>query len=261
MGDLLKRVAPKVFARDLLANFNDMFGMEKARFKQTEIKRELTSFFGNITIGECKKKLLITSFSLGGGSLTSLPHYQPVVFHNLANDKNSNDLPVVDALLRSSAAPAGYFPIYQGHIDGGIWGNNPTPALIAEVARNSFDEWKLGFLKFRSSLTKKLDSLRVLSFGTGMNIRSITAENESADWGVVPWLRKGHLLELFTGDASTVSLHYFSKSLLGPKYHRIQPILKENIDLHEYQKMELLEKLGKELDISPTLKWLGDYWR
>lgn len=261
--DALKEVSLKVFRQRFKDKISDWFGLDKARFELTEIKDLLDYFFKDKTLGECKKKVLITSFCLKYHKQAN-PHYRPVVFHNLNNKRNNNQLTIKDACLRSCAAPGGYFPIYQGHVDGGLWANNPTLALVAEILHKA----KRGEKKSKFDLLYRLydklhetsiNNLKILSVGTGTSSRFV--EESDADWGLIPWVRKGHFIDIITGDAVTQSINYYCQSMLGRRYHRVQPPLKKSIDLADYANIPTLESIGINHDITETMKWLRRNWK
>lgn len=85
----------------------------------TELLRSMliTSFSG--TLSQLPKKVVIPTFCLDKSSVSGLDktehNWGPVVQSNF--NPIFADLPIVDAALRSSAAPT-YFPIYQNFIDG-----------------------------------------------------------------------------------------------------------------------------------------------
>lgn len=141
----------------------------------------------------------------------------PVIQHNLPRRTNLlsptvaaiemhwlNDVSLVEAVLRSSAAPT-YFPGRHNHLDGGVVANNPSLAAWTLVVDGATD------------LPDKGD-VRALSISTGRFPNALQAGRK----GKLGWLRP--LVDVFIdGGASLASDH--CSVLLGPRYHRFSPVL------------------------------------
>lgn len=97
---------------------------------------------------------------------------------------SADSLSLVDAALATSAAPT-FFPPHGEFIDGGCVANNPT--VVA--------------LDFAEHLGIPLDSLRILSIGTGYSTAPIRAE---ASWGKAQWIEP--LVEIFTDGVAQLAI-------------------------------------------------------
>lgn len=102
------------------------------RYSGDTLKDKLQEIFRNQIIGDAKTDLFITA--------TSLDNYEGVYFTNLG-DQLLREIPLVDAILASTAAPT-YFPAYKpesqerNFIDGGMWANAPALAAISFVNKD-----------------------------------------------------------------------------------------------------------------------------
>ena len=230
---------PKIFEREsFLEEVDDLWNLAGAKYYNNQLKKSLTAVFGDDTLSDLPRRTLITSFALRHEE----KFWQPVVFHNFPNVKASPDLSVVDALLRSSAAPT-YFPVYQDHCDGGVWGNNPSMSAVAAAG----DEYVGG---------QKLSNISVLSIGTGR--LSMQLKGGKRDLGAVDWFQKG-LVEILL-DGNVEASHYYSKSLLGPRYQRVQVDLDQNVKLDDVKSIGKMIAYADAVDLSPILEWLQGFW-
>jgi len=102
--------------------------------------------FGNATLGDCPRLLLIPTLNVVTGASR--------VFRSGANSAD-RDILIADAVLASTAAPT-FFPSAQvagsTFVDGALWANNPAMLALLEARDLSG-----GFL----------DNLRLLSLGCG----------------------------------------------------------------------------------------------
>jgi predicted acylesterase/phospholipase RssA len=112
--------------------------------------------FGNKTLGDSRKPLVITSYNLGEDDiyLFKTPHHPDLV--------RDWRVPAWQVALATSAAPT-YFPLSRDiHdmrlVDGGIWANNPTMVGIIEAADifgASFDQISVLNLGTSSEILKR----------------------------------------------------------------------------------------------------------
>jgi patatin-like phospholipase/acyl hydrolase len=221
----------------LRGQVNDLWNLEGAKYDSAGLRKFLHTIFQNLTLGSFSSRILITSFDLRYKA-----GWEPAVFHNFDSPKASKDLLVVDAIMRSTAAPT-YFPVYQKYTDGGVWGNNPSMAAIAAAVDSMVGRIPL-------------KEISVLSIGTGRlatNIR--TAAN---DLGVLDWVKSG-LIDLLL-DGNIESSHYYSKSLLGASYKRVQLKLNEKIKIDSQKAIPTMIMEAERYDIEPIVEWMQGFW-
>lgn len=177
----------------------------------------------NPTLSDLQKKVVIPAVKLNDATLGS---WVPVFLDNFSK----NPLPLVDAMLRSSAAPT-YFPSYQGYIDGGVVVNNPSLLAIC----TALDPTKGN---------REIKEIHLLSIGTGLPKDAIVA-NEDLDWGIAEWLvynpfsmntsSPSHPIIDVMQDTSVELTDELSAQILGKRYLRISPELQEAITLDDWQ--------------------------
>lgn len=233
-----------VFADSLLDNIRDLGNAVGAQYSLQGLKRELVAVFGDMRLRDLPKKVLISSFDLDnnppkpGRQRT----WKPKFFHNYPGPDSDGDELVVDVALRTSAAPS-YFPIYQGYIDGGVVANNPSMCALAQALD-------------ASTGGQRLVDLALLSLSTGRYLHYLVAEN--SDWGWVQWARP--MIDLvLEGTADAVD--YQCARVMGRRYHRLDPVLPEPIDLDDVSQIPALLALAESVDLTLTEEWLGKYFR
>ena len=157
----------------------------KADYTSDTLREIVKQVLGDITLGDLKKKVLISAFDLDNETIKpgNPRTWKAKFFHNFDQDDPDYMEKVVDVAARTSAAPT-YFPIYQGYIDGGVVANNPTMCAVAQALEPKYGK-------------QKLTDLAVLSIGTGSNPNFLTEIN--ASWGLVKWAP--HLIGLMMDGA------------------------------------------------------------
>jgi patatin-like phospholipase/acyl hydrolase len=123
---------PEVFADTMFDNVRDLGNAIGAQYGNVNLKRVLTEYFGNKTLGDLPHKVLISSFDLDNGpdNPAQLRTWKPKFFHNFPGPDSDGKELVVDVAMRTAAAPS-FFPVYQGYADGGVFANNPSMAAGA----------------------------------------------------------------------------------------------------------------------------------
>jgi uncharacterized protein len=237
--EFFQAYGPKIFAKDsFLDDVSDLWDLKGARYSTKPLKSSLEKVFDDKTLGQLKRRTLITSYDLRHPD----GYWQPVVFHNYESVGNSRDLSLVSACLRSSAAPT-YFPAYELHTDGGVWGNNPSASALAAACDAYVGRQKLG-------------QVSLLSLGTGRS--PMVLSGAKRDLGVVDWLEKG-LIDILL-DGNIEASHYYCRSFLRPSYQRLQWNLPDEIKLDDVSRMDELIEIADSIDLSPILEWLQGFW-
>ena len=169
------------------------------------------------------------------------------IFYNNFEHSPYLNTRVIDAALSSSAAPL-YFPSHDNHIDGGVMANNPSTAAIC-------------IAKDKSAGNQKLENIRLLSVGTGLNSLKITAD--TTDWGAIQWVLYPEppipiVSILFDGVIEADEL--FSSQLLGKRYFRLNPSLNKSVSLDDYTEIPYLVDIAEKYDLSATVNWIKRNW-
>lgn len=119
-----------------------------AKYDSTPLREALKGCFGENTLGDSTKRLVIPSLNLENGEVYI---YKTAHHRRLERDYKKK---AVDVALATAAAPT-YFPAHQSAtgtplIDGGMWANNPVALAVVEAI--AVLEWPR-------------DSLKILSLG------------------------------------------------------------------------------------------------
>jgi patatin-like phospholipase/acyl hydrolase len=241
--ELYEKLGSKVFEKNLLREITDLSTLVGSHYSNGPLKEELTHTFGDMTLAELPKKVLISSFELDYQPSDSLkPHmWKAKFFHNFPGPDSDGDQKVVDVALRTSAAPT-YFPIYQGYVDGGVVANNPSMCALAQA----IDAPTGGH---------SLREINLLSLGCGLNPHFI-AEQDSA-WGMVQWVP--HLINLML-EGSVGLADYQCRQVLGPRYLRLNPILPLEVPLDGVNQIPLLKEIAVNADISQAVAFVKKYY-
>lgn len=127
--EIFETSAPAVFSRDgkkFIDSVLSFKGWAKPAYSSEALRSALQEALGDITLGDCPRPLTIPALDVVTGT--------PRVFRSGHHPEGKGDrqIPVLDAVLASTAAPV-LFPSAKvagsSYIDGGMWANNP--ALIA----------------------------------------------------------------------------------------------------------------------------------
>ena len=242
-GDVVSLFAERgdeIFTPSSLADdIEDLWDLTGAKYTNKGLKRVLSDVFKQQTLGSLEKKILVTAFDLRHPT----GRWQPAVFQNIGGPTATPELSVLDAIMRSTAAPT-YFPVYQKFADGGVWGNHPGMAALA-AALNPY----VGNARF--------DKVSVLSIGTGRNPMQLrTAKN---DLGSVDWLKNG-IVDLLL-DGSMEAIDYYLKSILGPRYFRVQfdiPLVEVKLD--DLDQVQTMIGFADGYDGRDLRAWMEGFW-
>lgn len=229
----------EVFADSRWDNWRDLGHAVRAQYSNAPLKKVLTHEFGDMTLGDLPRRVVIAAFDLENDPSNPLPlrTWKAKFFHNFPGRDSDAHERVVDVAMRTSAAPS-YFPIYQGYIDGGVVAGNPSMTALAQALEPNTGGQVLG-------------NVSVLSVGTGRNARYVPAQ--ASDWGWVQWAP--HIIDLVLDGTSGVA-DYECRQLLGPRYHRLNPFLPERIDLDDVAKIPRLREIAERVMLEPALDWL-----
>lgn len=244
-----------IFRDSFLDDVRDIYFTRGAKYSNKNLAQVLDERFGEATLGDLDRKVLIPTFDLDNGSYDyrNPRRWKPKFFHNYdegdpgASDKGEL---IVDVALRSSAAPI-YFPTYQGYVDGFVVANNPSMCALSQVLH---------------STDTVLDDIVVLSLGTGLNPRFFP--EQEADWGLRQWLfqlrlrqQKMYAMPLIymMWEASVDTANYQCRQLIGDKFHRLDPVMPVVVDIDAVDQMDVLAEVGLDIDIAETVDWIKQY--
>lgn len=246
-----------IFQDSLLDNMRDLGFVRGARYSNRHLKQALIERFGSHTLGDLKKKVLVAAFDLDNGSvnLDKPRMWKAKFFHNFSGDDSDADERIVEVALRSSAAPT-YFPVYQGYVDGFVVANNPSMCALTQV---------IG-AEDRAESAEMTD-IALLAVGTGLNQRYLPQKD--ADWGLRQWAiqfpRRQHQLYVMPliymmWEGSVDLANYQCRQLLGDRFHRLDALLPQLVDIDSVGQMALLNDVANKMDLKRVLQWLDAHF-
>lgn len=175
---------------------------------QEPLKAALQEVFGERTLADSSKRLVIPAFSLDSNNvyLFKTPHHE-----RLRRDWR---VPLWQVALATSAAPT-YFPAssYTGGVrlvDGGVWANNPSVVGIAEAV---------------SMLGVPLTDIRLFNLGTSTPVKK--RPNRLTEGGQLAWMLQATDVVLAAQGCSTYGL---AGHLIGPdSISRLDPVVPDGL--------------------------------
>jgi len=210
-----------------------------AYFTQDELASTLYDIFGEATMADLQRKVVLPAINLGD---EDDEHWGPELIHNL--DDRYASLPLVEAALRIAAMPI-LFPMHSQHADAAMLANNPAITAVAKTL-----EYHPG----------KLKDIRVLSIGTGDNPLSLYGSDP--DLGYAGWMMDHKIpfaLMQATIESSSQLTDYQCSQIVTPAHHhRINPKLARPWLMHEHKAQFIVEAtdIAEDTSIEPTVEWL-----
>lgn len=243
LRNLFINSGPKIFDDSWLDDLVDLGKLRGADYAISPLRRELQRLFGSATLGQLKKRVLITSFDLDNED----PYrrtWKPKLFHNFNGRGNDRSAPVYRVGLYTSAAPT-YFPSVDGYIDGGVYASNPSMCALAQTQDK------------RYSPTPSIDQVVLFSLGTGTSLQYI--KGRSHDWGYVQWVKP--LMNLML-DGTTGIADYQCRQILDDRYQRFAPAFPpgQSVPMDDAAKIPYLIEFAESLSIRKAVNWLKKQW-
>ena len=239
-----EKAARYIFADSFLGDFRELWKQAEANYSNKNLRKLLESQFGSMRLQDLDKRVAIITFDLDNEARSAAKNrtWEPKIFHNCSGYKSDGNELVVDVALRAVAMPT-FFPTYQGYCDGGMVANNPAMMALA----NALDH-RVG--------DSKLNQIKLLSLGAGKAGHFVKGNNH--DWGAAQWASKMLYIAL---EGSIELVNFEAKTLLGERFHRVDPVLREVVSPDNWKKIPELIDLAKEYNLEPTLKWLKTHWK
>ena len=245
--DLYINAGPRIFDDSIWDDIRDLGKTIGADYSNKVLKKELRNIFGDMKLGDLKKKVTIPTFDLDNEAIDDTKRtWKPKIFHNYPGSDSDAESLAADVALYTSAAPT-YFPVADGYIDGGVFANNPSLVAIAQAISQSNAK----------SERARIDEIVLLSVGTGVSLSYIKGNN--LDWGYAQWVKP--LLNILSDGVAGIS-DYQARQILGERYQRFQVIFApdESIPLDAVRKIPRMNEIGSSCDISKIRTWIEQYW-
>jgi patatin-like phospholipase/acyl hydrolase len=234
-----------IFDDSWLDDLRDLGRIAGAEYDLKGLRRELRRLFGNATLGDLRRKVLVTSFDLDNQDPDpSRRTWKPKLFHNFPGPDSDREERCWKVGLRASAAPT-YFPSFDGHIDGAVYASNPSMCGLAQA------------LDTRRRRPAALEDVVLLSLGTGTSLTYI--KGRSVDWGYGQWIRP---LVSLTLDGAAGIADFQCRQILGPRYHRLAPVFPpdKTYEMDEWPKVPELTDFAEQVDVAATARFLRERW-
>ncbi|WP_309684589.1 patatin-like phospholipase family protein [Polaromonas sp.] len=247
IADLYKIKGPDIFDDSLLDDVLDLGRTIGAEYSSKTLKKELRSIFGNTTLAQLGKKVVIPTFDLDNEATGRNERtWKPKIFHNFSGADTDGEFLAADIALYTSSAPT-YFPSADGYIDGGVFANNPSVvALVQAISRRN-----------KPAERARIDDVVLLSVGTGKTLNYI--KGKSLDWGYAQWVKP--LMNILMDGVAGIA-DYQSSQLLGDSYKRLQIIFDEteSIPLDAVDKLDRMDQIGSSVVLTDTIEWIQTQW-
>ena len=239
---LYEDLGSHVFADSAYDNIRDLGTLIGADYSVGPLKETLAAQFGDLTLGDLPKRVLISSFDLDNGCADpALRSWKAKFFHNFPGPGSDCSESVVDVAIRTSAAPT-YFPIYQGYVDGGVVAGNPGMCALAQALH-------------APTGGQSLHDVVLLSLGTGHNPRFLSAQD--GDWGLVQWAP--HLVNLMLEGSSRL-VDYQCRQILDERYLRLNPLLPWPIPMDGVKHIGALKRVARQADLTQAHRWIDRFF-
>lgn len=243
--DLYITKGQKIFDDSWLDDLVDLGKLRGADYDIGPLRHELKKLFGNTTLGQLKKRVLITAFDLDNEDPDPAKRtWKPKLFHNFPGPNSDRASSAVDVGLYTSSAPT-YFPSVDGYIDGGVYASNPSMCALAQTQDS------------RYSPTPSLNEVLLLSLGTGTSLQYI--KGKSHDWGYAQWVKP--LINLMLDGTAGIA-DYQCRQMIGERYHRLAPVFPAGttVPMDDVDKIPYMIEFAEALPIDKTIEWLKRTW-
>ena len=184
-------------------------GLLRSKYSRKPLEEVVRKCLPDVTLGEIATPLLVTSSNVStGGVHVFKSRYLEELGEPYVRDR---DVPLVDAILASSAAPSFFDPLQLDEsllADGGLWANNPSILAVAEAI---------------SKFHRKVEQIHILSVGTGHPAEMYTP---SRSWGLATGWGHRKLVSYFLNLQSLASTN-MAGLILGERYVRLDPEIED----------------------------------
>lgn len=238
---LYREDGPRIFEDTLADDILDLGKLIGADYSTEPRKQVLSRIFGAQTLGDLRRRVLITAFDLDNADPSPQSrHWKPKLFHNYPGRDSDASQPAYKVALYTSAAPT-YFPTVDGYVDGGVFAPNPSMCALAQTQ------------DLRTGESVPLQDVRLLSIGTGEVLQRI--EGVALDWGYTQWARP--IVDLMLNGTMGIA-DYQCRQMLRERYHRLAPVLPvdEAYALDDVAKIPAMIAFANRIDLTSTIAWI-----
>lgn len=243
---LYRESMPAVFETSWFRRLNPF----RSRYSGFEKFQQIHGYVGDMSMRDLQRFVMITAFCVDaigdtqGVKVTwarTNDMWRPALFTNMPKGKGrvepDSDLLLVDAAMRCTAGPA-FYPIYQGYVDGAVFGSNPSLSALSRAMES-----------FPDSVTTA--NAAVLSVGNGTSDSAVRGKYH--DWGIVQWATKLIGL-LFEGTESSNDV--IMRMLLGKRYMRIKNTFPLNAAIDDISSFDKVVEHANKVDLSDAIAFI-----
>ena len=209
--------------------------MWRADFDRADLDGVLQDVFGDITMDELHRDVLIPVFDLR-------------TWNTKFYDRSDNGVLVRDVAGMTSAAPT-FWASKLWSLDGGLFANNPADSAIATTIRKLRSEGREDYTLG--------GSISCLSIGTGEVPHAAPSEDPEWDAGLKDMMP---LLLDIVFDGGVKASTFRAEQALNGRFFRLQPKLPSAISLKDVGKMDELKQIANLTSLDGALTWLRDIW-
>lgn len=241
--DIYVEKGPEIFDDSWLDDLVDLGKLRGADYDIGPLQRELKKLLGTTSLGQLKKRVLITAFDLDNEDAAKRT-WKPKLFHNFPGPNSDRAELAFKVGLYTSAAPT-YFPSVDGYVDGGVYASNPSMCALAQTQDG------------RYSPTPPLGDIFMLSLGTGTSLQYI--KGKSLDWGYAQWVKP--LINLMLDGTAGIA-DYQCYQILCERYHRLAPVFPSGVTvpMDDVDKIPYMIEFAESFLIDKTVDWLKQTW-
>jgi patatin-like phospholipase/acyl hydrolase len=116
-------------------------GLTGPTYDSRNLKRAMKTVFGDIRFKDIPKTLLIPSSDFHGKD-------KKMGTTNFYSANTTPNMKVYEAVVRSCSAPTYFSPVSDRWVDGGLFANNPSMAMITHLIRNGIKREKIRLISF-----------------------------------------------------------------------------------------------------------------
>lgn len=249
--DLTERALPKIFKDNILDDLFDLGKIRGAEYSYRGLEGFCRELLGDRILGDLNAHVVVPAIRLHDPEVRP-SRWRLKVYHNLPGE---GDEEVSAAWLATATASAPtYFPLYHGHVDGGLVANNPSMVAIGTL------------IDARNDQQVALKEVALLSIGTGVMPQFIKSGGKTRNWGAWQW--KDRIIPLIL-ETSVERDAFLARQLLGKgsgintldtlidhRFCRVQPILTEPWPLDSIKHLKEMIGVANRINLDDVARWL-----
>ena len=247
LRDLYLQRGAEIFSSGLLRRLRSLGKLAGAEYDGEPRAAVFRDVLGEQTrLADLSGAVMVTAFDLDNESADpQRRQWKPKIFHNLPGGDSDGAVPAWQAAMMTTAAPT-YFPSHDGHVDGGVFANNPSMCALAQTQ------------DARSGSPVPWADIRLLAFGTGTPRTFIPGATQ--DWGYAQWAPK--LIDLMMDGVMGIA-DYQCRMMLGDdQYARYAPYFPpgRDVPMDDVGQLPWLRQWGEQLPLDPLVAWIERFW-